>query len=130
MISGTNTDIRFAIFVCALTMLVSSCASEPSCQNELRGRWPSPDGKATVVTFMRNCGATVGDNYQVSIVSGAETPSGAGNALVVDQVPPYSDNLTPIWNGSSSVTVPIPAGSRVFMRNDNVDGVRVIFEQL
>jgi hypothetical protein len=130
MIGGSGIDMRFAIFAGALAMFVSSCASEASCENELRGRWPSPDAKATVVTFMRNCGATVGDNYQVSIVSGAETPSGAGNALVVDQVPSYSDNLTPIWNGSSSVTVPIPTGSRVFMRNENVGGVRVIFEQL
>ena len=122
--------MRFATLVGMSALLVSSCASEPSCENELLGRWASPDGNTAAVAFARNCGATVGANYQVSIISSTETLSGAGNTLVVDQIPSHSDKLDPVWNGNSSVTIPIPAGSRVFVRNDKVGGIRVTFQPL
>lgn len=82
------------------------------------------------VIFSRNCGATVGDNYQVSIVPSGAPPTGKGNTLVVDQAPPYSDRFKPIWNGNDSIVIPIPIGSRIFSKADNVNGVRVTFKQL
>lgn len=72
----------------------------------------------------------MGENYQVSIVKNGEIPTGKGNALVVDLAPPYSDRLKPIWNGNGSVTVPVPEGSRIFSRADNVSGIRVKFKQM
>jgi hypothetical protein len=122
--------MRRVIIAGVCTIFIASCSSEPSCQNESQGHSLSPDGKRSAVIFSRNCGATVGDNYQVSIVANGETPAGKGNALVVDQAPPYSDRLKPMWNGSDSIIIPIPAGSRIFSKADNVSGVRVTFKQM
>lgn len=82
------------------------------------------------VVFSRNCGATVGDNYQVSIIPIAEEPEGKGNVLVLDQAPDYTPGLKPIWSGNGAVTIPIPAGARVFDRRNSANGVRVAFQQL
>jgi hypothetical protein len=123
-------EMRFWYAPLLLAASLSSCSSEPACQNELQGRSLSPNGKKSAVIFSRNCGATVGENYQVSIVPNGEALSDKGNALVVDQAPPYSDRLKPIWNGNDSITVPIPTGSRIFSKADNVSGVWVTFKQM
>jgi len=122
--------MRLATITAMCAIFMSSCSSEPSCENELQGHSLSPDGKWSAVIFSRNCGATVGDSYQVSIVPSGEMPIGKGNALVVDQAPPYSNRLKPIWNGGDSIIVPIPAGSRIFLKVDYVSGVRVTFKQM
>jgi hypothetical protein len=123
-------DMRATIIISMCAILVTSCRPEPSCQNELRGSPSSPDGKSVAVIFSRNCGATVGDNCQVSIAPSGETPTGKGNILVADQAPAYSDRFQPVWNGSSSVTVPIPPGARVFAKTDNLGRVQVTFRQM
>lgn len=82
------------------------------------------------VIFSRNCGATVGDNYQISIIPVSEEPEGKGNVLVLDQAPDYSARLKPIWNGDGAVTIPIPAGARVFDKHNSASGVQVVFQQL
>lgn len=81
------------------------------------------------VVFSRNCGATVSDNYQVSIIPTSDEPEGKGNVLVLDQAPEYSPNLKPVWNGDGAVTIPVPAGSRMFAKSDHANGVRVTFQQ-
>ena len=128
--SGMTADMRVSVIVIMCAILVGSCRSEPSCQNEPQNRSLSPDGKAAVVIFSRNCGATVGNNYQVSVVLSSEVPTGKGNVLVADQTPTYSSRFKPVWNGKNSVTVPIPPGARVFTKDDNVNGVQVIFQQM
>ncbi len=111
----------------ATVCLGSACSA--SCENEIVVRSPSPDGKRSAVIFSRNRGATVGFNYQVSIVAGGKAPTGVGNVLVVDQAPAYSARFRPVWNGNSSVTVPIPPGARVFTKVNSVAGVGVTFRQ-
>lgn len=115
---------------CACAVILVSCSTEPSCRNELKGRSLSPNGKMVAVVFSRNCGATVGDNYQVSIIPTSAEPEGKGNVLVLDQAPDYSPSLKPIWNGDRAVTIPIPAGARLFSRSDQANGVRVTFRQV
>lgn len=110
-----------------IALLLSSCILQPTCENEILGQSVSPDGKMTAVIFSRNCGATVGFNYQVSILASTKVPKGSGNVLIADQTPSYSDTLKPIWRGNRSVLVPIPQGSRIFYKNDNVQGVKVAF---
>lgn len=118
------------VIVSVCVMLLASCSTEPSCQNEPKGRSLSPNGKLAAVVFSRNCGATVGDNYQVSIMPTAEEPEGKGNVLVLDQAPNYSPDLKPVWNGDGAVTIPVPAGARMFSKSNRVNGVQVTFRQL
>lgn len=82
------------------------------------------------VVFSRNCGATVGDNYQVSIIPTSEEPEGKGNVLVLDQAPDYSPNLKPVWSGDGAVIIPVPAGARMFSKSNRASGVQVTFQQL
>ena len=120
----------FAITVMICALLVGSCSSEASCQNQLLDRSLSPDGQMVAFIFSRNCGATVGENYQVSVVPRCELSVGKGNILVADQAPPYSDRFKPVWNGKHSVTVPIPSGARIFTKGDNANGIQVVFRQM
>lgn len=119
--------------ILVVSALLTSCNVNPPCQNEILGRTQSPDGKRAIVEFTRNCGATVGQNYQVSIVASDATPQGKGNVLVVDRESTSADDIVPVggdkpsWIASDSIAVSIPAGTRVFERNTNVDGVQVHF---
>lgn len=116
--------------IVGVCFILSACNSEPTCSNQMLDRLISPDGKRAAVIFSRNCGATVSDNYQVSIVPSGETPDGKGNVLIVDHSPPYSDKYRPSWNKSDYITVPIPDGSRVFLKNTNANDVVVKFQQM
>jgi hypothetical protein len=110
--------------------MLTSCGTYMSCDNEFKGRSLSPDGKLAAVVFSRNCGATVGDNYQVSVVSASEEPTGKGNVVVLDQAPDYSPSLKPVWNGNTTLIIPIPVGARVFSKTDRANGVGIIFKQI
>lgn len=118
------------IAISAFAMALASCSVDPSCQNELQGRSVSPNGKMAAVVYSRNCGATTGDNYQVSIVPAGEKPAGKGNALIVDSTPPYSPRFQPMWRGDDALIIPIPAGARLFSKSSLVHGVQVTFQQL
>ena len=128
LISGMVADMRLAIitFLCALT--VASCSAEPSCQNEQLVRSTSPDGRKVAVAFLRDCGATTDENYQVSVSGEGERLPEKGNVLIVDQVPTYSDAFKPVWNEDGSLMVPVPRGARVFLKRNNLDGIHVIFQ--
>ena len=121
------SELARAALLLIFVLLLGGCSLQLTCQNEIRGRSVSPDGRMTAIVFSRNCGATVGENYQVSILSSTESPRGSGNVLIADQMPPYSDKLKPIWRGNRSVFVPIPKGSRMFYKSDNVQDVKVTF---
>jgi hypothetical protein len=82
------------------------------------------------IAYSRNCGATTGDNYQISIVSADEEPTGVGNALILDSAPSYSPDFKPMWHGDAALTIPVPAGARVFSKSGRVNGVQVTFQQL
>ena len=89
----------------------------------------SPGNKLALVLFSRNCGATTGENYQASMVAPGEQPTGKGNVLVLDHAPSYSDTYRPAWTSDKAVVVPVPRGARVFVKNEDVNGVRVTFKQ-
>jgi hypothetical protein len=121
-------DVRIAIG--AFAMALASCNVSPSCRNEPHGRSVSPNGKMAAIVYSRNCGATTGDNYQISIVPADEAPTGTGNALILDSGPSYSPHFKPMWHGDGALTIPVPAGARVFSKNRRVNGVQVTFQQL
>jgi hypothetical protein len=119
--------MRSAIIVILFAIFVSGCSARPDCQNEVQDRSISPDGTMAAIVFSRNCGATMGDSYHVSVVPSGEAAVGAGNILVADQVPPYSNRFKPAWSGNANVVVPIPPGARTFATESSVYGVDVTF---
>ncbi len=70
---------------CRLFSILSCLWLCGCCENEWASEQISPDGKWKYVTFSRNCGATTGNNYQVSVLSAsAHLPLAAGNAFIGD----------------------------------------------
>jgi len=60
-------------------------ASDSGCQNEAPAERLSADGQWKYVSFDRNCGATTGSNFQISILAASQSlPSGAANAFIAD----------------------------------------------
>src|SRR6266576_6460502 len=71
-----------AFIVTASLLMVAAC--DP-CENENSVEYKSPDGAWKVVAFERGCGATVGQNLQMSVLSsGSALGNKAGNAFVID----------------------------------------------
>ena len=100
----TRLDQCLALEVLFACCVLSGCGL---CVNELLQEARSPDGKYKAVAFNRNCGATVGNNVQVSIIpSNASMPDGTGNVFIEDHNQPV-DEKSPIgllWKDSKSST--------------------------
>lgn len=105
--------ISFAL----MTPLVSCLGGDASCENEVLDAVLSPNGELAAVAFSRNCGATTGENIQISVLRPDEEPRGGGNALIIDQAPGYSSAVRPRWLANDRLVLKIPAGARVFQRN-------------
>src|SRR5262249_18103970 len=70
-------------FAVASSATLSGC---DSCDNEIQDEVYNSDRTLRAVVFMRDCGATVGDNTQVSVLPTADTlPGGPGNAFIEDR---------------------------------------------
>ncbi|OCA92599.1 hypothetical protein [Pseudobacillus wudalianchiensis] len=55
------------------------------CGNKIVQKLPSPNGDKVAYIFQRDCGATTGTSYQLSILnSDEELPNKSGNAFVSD----------------------------------------------
>jgi len=126
---GMAISIGIVIGVAAFLALLA-WATLPSCGNDVLASFPSPNGELSAVVFDRNCGVTVGSNYQISIVSTGEPPTGGGNVLVADKVLADFDHFRPEWNGNDAIVIPIPPGARVFRQMVWFGAVRVTFRQM
>jgi hypothetical protein len=122
--------MRFRLAAISSLVFLTSCSAEPSCENEVLSRSPNPSGHLVAVVFSRNCGATVGENMQVSIVRRDDNVTGKGNALITDKAPSYSDAYKPTWSGDRSVVLIVPAAARTFLQEKQVSGVSVIYKRI
>lgn len=94
------------------------------CGNEVLGTVPSPSGKLSAIVFNRNCGATTGFNTQVSIASSSDTsPSGGGNALILDGTVP----LDIVWSSDSSLSISGLGSAKVFKQQQSIHGVSISY---
>lgn len=120
-----DADMRpsFSIGMMSLALGLASCSGS-QCQNEALDRVASPDGKLSAVVFSRNCGATTGDNIQVSVAQGNDDPTGKGNGLIVDQST-YSAADRPVWRGNRHLILTVPSGARVFLKSTSAEGVAI-----
>lgn len=104
--------------------LIAGCA--PICENEVSAAVRSPSGKMKAVVFNRGCGATVGFNTQVSILSAeAALPNEGGNALIVDDNVPLALH----WESDGSLQIAGELVSPVFKQENVVAGVRITYSK-
>ena len=117
----------------ALSSLFLRYASpDDICSNRLLNEYPSPDGSAKVVTFLRDCGATTPFSVQVAVLSHGEfLPLDPDSVFVADdnhgEVPVGSDGTPAVivrWRQPRSVLVEYPSGLRIFKAEASSSSVR------
>jgi hypothetical protein len=110
----------FAILIAAVW--IAGCA--PICENEVSAAVRSPSGKMKAVVFKRGCGATVGFNTQVSVLSAeAALPNAEGNVLAIDGAVPLDVH----WESDDSLQIAGTLSSRTFKQEHVVAGVRITY---
>jgi hypothetical protein len=118
----------------AITTLISPLSSciNP-CENEVLREVSSPDRSKRAVLFLRGCGATTDDSWQISILGGREKLSDdPGNAFVADTDHGIvRDMLLDIdWQSSEKLMIRYPARARVFHQATTISGVRISYEEM
>jgi hypothetical protein len=119
--------LTFHVALICGASLTSSCVGGSDCSNEILDIVPNPRGAVSAVAFSRNCGATTGNNIQVSIVKNGVVPEGKGNVLILDKAPEYHYMVRPAWNSDGELILIIPPDARIFAKNTPVDNVRIKF---
>jgi hypothetical protein len=101
--------MRWTLAILITAALIAGCA--PICENEVSAAARSPSGKMKAVIFNRGCGATVGYNTQVSILSAeAALPNDGGNVLIVDDDVPLALH----WESEGSLQIAGRLSSHIF----------------
>jgi hypothetical protein len=76
------------------------------------------------VVFNRGCGATIGLNTQVPVLSAeAALPNAGGNVLIVDDDVPLALH----WESDGSLQIAGTLSSRMFKQEHIVAGVRITY---
>jgi hypothetical protein len=90
------------------------------CENEVSQTVSSPSGRWKAIVFHRGCGATLGFNTQLSVISSSTAmPEGAGNAFVIDG----TVVLKLKWLSDTSLLVSGAQGARIYRREERVGKV-------
>ena len=90
------------------------------CGNEIIQKVHSPNGDKTAYIFQRDCGASTGTSFQLSLIdSDDELPNQSGNAFV-------SDNPIQVkWLTNNKLRVTYKKSSETFEMDKRVDGIRI-----
>ena len=118
------------IYVAALALACLLHAGCDPCENESPVEHLSPDQKRKAVVFERGCGATVGTNIQLSILSSTESlPTEGGNTFIIDPNHGASPTLyiDVEWKGNTTLLVSYPGRARVFKKSTRVGDVDVTY---
>jgi hypothetical protein len=119
-----KTQFSWRFFFLTITCLLwaTGCGF---CGNEIGYEEYSPDRKLKAVVFERDCGATTGFSTQVSLLGGAEKlPNEAGNVFIADGDP----KIRVQWQSNNEVLVKFPPGTKVHLKQNQVAGVSVRYE--
>ena len=95
------------------------------CGNEIGYEEYSPDRKLKAVVFKRDCGATTGFSTQVSLLGSAEKlRDEGGNVFIADG----DLKIRVQWQSNNEVLVVLPPGTKVHLKQNQVAGVSVRYE--
>ncbi len=96
----------------------------PECLVGESQRLAAPDGQFDLVTFSRNCGATTTANTQAALVpSGEVLPADIASFVSVGS----EADLQPRWDAYGNIELSLPPGAEIFLQNDTVAGISVIY---
>jgi hypothetical protein len=88
---------------------------------------PSPDGSKSVVTYRKECGATVPFSSHASIAP-------AGALFSPEGAPPFfsvrgNQDILAAWNGEQIVRIGlIPGATKAYKRDESVGNIRIEYE--
>ncbi|WML26587.1 hypothetical protein [Neobacillus sp. OS1-33] len=90
------------------------------CGNDIVQKSPSPDGDKVAYIFQRDCGATTGTSYQLSLLeTDDEFPNKGGNTFV-------SDNQFRIkWITNDKLRVNYEKSSKTYEMDKSVDWTKI-----
>jgi hypothetical protein len=113
-------------------LLLSICSGCRSlCGNEVLDETESPNGKLKAVVFQRDCGATTGFSFHVSVIASDEKmPSEGGNVFAADDDhgAVAAMYIKTKWESDRSLIIGYPKNSRIFSKRDHIKGVSVSYQ--
>ena len=90
------------------------------CGNEVLQEIPSDNGEKVAYIFQRDCGATTGYSYELSILDkGEELPNKNGNTFLTEK------EFTMSWIGEKKIQVVHKEFADIYKKDKRVNGVRV-----
>jgi hypothetical protein len=115
--------VKYAMGASGLLMclyVAGQLFSSFTCTNRIVDSYDSPDHQVKAVVFQRECGATVGENSQVSIINALGfLPQEPGNVFIEDNghLEHVSLKIELRWEGNRRLIVRHDGASRVFRAN-------------
>jgi hypothetical protein len=123
-VSHLKTLLRMHVIPIILLASISSGCLKPECSNEVMRELPSPDGKAKIVLFSRNCGATTGFNTQTMILNIDEKmPDEPGNTFIVD-----TGEAEVTWKKEGGILVIFDHKVRISRQKTLVRGITIEYQ--
>ncbi|WP_088044278.1 hypothetical protein [Bacillus sp. EAC] len=112
--------ILFSLFVGGKYVLNLFLEFGDMCGNEIIQKVPSPSLEKDAYIFIRNCGATTAESYQLSILNKDDKlPNDSGNTFV-------SDNKFKIdWLNERGLRVNYDENSETYKKDESVNGIKI-----
>jgi hypothetical protein len=123
------STVRPLFFALPVLSMAQSC--DAACDNKIISEAKSPNGSYTAALFERNCGATTGSNFQVSVFRTGDYIDGSGNTFIIDYPNGYYLQRRPkptasvSWLSNSKVKIQYTSGARIFTQAIMIQGVEV-----
>jgi hypothetical protein len=126
-ISATIVAALVAPIVFWLAHIGGAMNTFGDCRIVRQNSTPSPDGSKAVVAVWKECGATVPDSTQASILaSGRSYSPGATPTFLSAQ---GHLDVVVVWNGEEAVKIGlVPGPDRFFKRDQSADGIKIEYE--
>ena len=129
-----RTRFHNMLAVLSLALPALSCAPNDGCENVEIERVLPPGGDWSAVVFARSCGATTGFSTQVSVIAEGSVPRASGNVFSADTdhgSAPSDSVGGPVvrvaWRGVDTLVVRHHPNARVFLSENRVHGINVLF---
>ncbi|WP_306298492.1 hypothetical protein, partial [Bacillus sp. EAC] len=115
--------ILFSLFVGGKYVLNLFLEFGDMCGNEIIQKVPSPSHEKDAYIFIRNCGATTAESYQLSILNKDDKlPNVSGNTFV-------SDNKFKIdWLNERGLRVNYDENSETYKKDESVNGIKIKYK--
>jgi hypothetical protein len=118
-----------ASFLIVFLAFLAGCRG--TCSNDGQSQQLSPSGEWKYVVFSRNCGATTGENYQLSVLRAKEQlPSDAANVFIADNHHGKTDWIAqPEWVSENRLRIAYSANARVFKKEAKAGSVQIEYAE-